>query len=208
MWENKKQAEEDFAKRTFNRVMDHRRVIGHSYFLGYLLARIKQAPLYSQWQELLTSFRRIRLLARLLKLLGFFFSVVETGTLVILSTALFLVILPVLILLMAGILLTAWIQSHHSNKIISRSLKKDTVVITFPEIPIGGFQLQNLRDLAARGYTVLLISSRWISPAGIHPSPFYLTFRCEEDNLYLIRPYYFFSLRKRVLRSKKQIWIF
>ena len=208
MWENEKKAEADSVKRTFKQVMGHRRVIDHSYFLGYLLARIKQAPLYTQWQELLTSFRRIRLLARLLKLLGFFFTVVETGTLVILSTALLLVILPVLALLMTAILLTAWIKSHHSNKVLSRALTKTTVVITFPRVPIDGFQLQNLRDLAARGYTVLLISPRWLSSAGIRPSPFYLTFRREEKNLYLIRPYYFFSLRKRVLRSKKQIWIF
>lgn len=196
------------ADRLLKQTQSNRHVKGHKFFLGYLHGRLKRTPFYVQWQELLTSLRRIRLLARLVGVLGFLFSAVETGTLVILSTALLLVVLPVLLLLMSGILLTARLNARRSNRVLSVLLANKPVVIAFMADPVGGFQEQNLRDLAARDYAVLLISPHWISPRGIRPAPFYLTFRREAEHIYLIRPYYFFRLRKGVLHSKRQIWIF
>ena len=198
----------DNAARLLKQARSNGYVKGHKFFFGYLHGRLKRTPLYVQWQELLTSLRRIRLLARLVGILGFLFSAVETGTLVILSTALLLVILPVLLLLMAGILLTAQLKSRHSNRELARRLADRPVVIAFMADPPGSFQGQSLRDLAARGYAVVLVSPHWVSSQGLAASPFYLTFRQEAKHLYLIRPYYFFSLRKNVLATKRLIWIF
>lgn len=198
----------DNAARLLEQAQSNRHVKGHKFFFGYLHGRLKRTPLYVQWQELLTSFRRIRLLARLVGVLGFLFSAVETGTVVILSTALLLVILPVLLLLMAGILLTAQLKSRRSNRELDCLLADRTVVIAFMADPPGGFQEQSLRDLAARGYAVVLVAPHWISPRGLVKSPFYLTFRQETEHLYLVRPYYFFSLRKNVLSTKRLVWTF
>jgi len=180
----------------------------HHSFFGHLHAIVKSAPFYAHWKNLLAYLRRIRTVALILRIGGVVLTVLETGALVLLSTALFVVILPVLGALMSGILLTALLESRRSNRVLSSRLRKKDVIVLFWDLRSEGFQLQNARDLAKRGKAVLLVSPYWISAKGLHHAHFYTTFREEGQNLYLIRRYYYFSLRKHVLTHENATYVY
>ena len=180
----------------------------HRFFLGYLRGTVKSAPLYGHWQSFLTYLRRFRMLTLILRAVGLFLTILETGALVLLTTALFLVILPILSALMLGILVTAGVESRHSNTALKKSLKDRQMIVWFLRTDGGSFQWENARDLTRRGYVVLLISPHWISPRGMRRLPFYCTFRQECTDVYLIRRYYFFSLRKHVLTRRNVIYVY
>ncbi len=177
----------------------HRKLTGHRFFLGYAYALLREAPLYRQWQSLLAYIRKFRTIAFVLRIVSILFTVIETGALVILSTLLFLVLLPIGTALMLGILLTALLESRKTNRTLGARIAKKPCSVLFLSRSDNPFLEKNALDLASRGHTVLIISPYWITPRGLHRGKFYCTARREANGIYLVRRYYFFSLRKHVL---------
>lgn len=186
----------------------HRRLTSHRFFLSYAWEVLSHAPVVSAWRSFLTYLRRFRTVAFVLRALTVLFAVLETGALVVLSTAIFLVLLPFAVALMLGILLTALLESRRSNRMMAHALEGKTVLVLFASSPISPYQRGNAQELAERGYAVIVISPFLISPRGIRESGFYCTVRTEAKNLYLVRRYYFFSLRKRVLRHVRTGYVY
>ena len=183
--------------------LQNRRMMGHRSFWGHLWDVITHTPLYSHWKQILTYLRRLRAVTVTLRILTVLLAILETGALVLVSTAIFLVILPLLIAMMTGIFITAAIESVKSNRILKNGLREKRVCVLFMPRDVNPFFSRHARTLATEGFTVLVVSPYWISAKSLtktsEKAGFYCTFRKEEQNLYLIRRYYLFSLRKRVL---------
>jgi len=153
--------------------------------------------------------RRIRTVALVLRVLTFLLSILQTGALVLLATALFLIIIPVGSALMLGILLTALIESRHTNRRLRSTLSNRRACVLFLAANTqNGFLWQNALDLSARGYTVFLISPYWISGQSPVSKKYYVTARTLSPNVYLIRRYYFFSLRRHVLKDRETAYVY
>lgn len=177
------------------------------HFFAYAYHAVTAAPLYHLWQSVLAFVRRFRLIAFLLRLLGILIAALQTGALVLLTTALFLIILPLLLLLGLGVLLTALVDSRRANRHFGRELKGKTVYVLFLHTSSSAFLQQNVADLSHRG-AVLLISAHWLAPDGWSKSGFYCTARKEATNIYWIRKYYFYQLRRHVLRPEDTVLIY
>ena len=178
------------------------------YFIVYAYRLFKQAPLYTYWKNLLDYIRRFRMIAILFRILTLLFSILQTGALVLLSTALFLILLPSALILTLVLLAAALVDSIRANRKMSIALKDKNVYILFLPREKCLFLQANAKDLAARGNAVILISPYWISSNGFSKGRFYCTVRNEEKNLYLIRRYYFFSLRKKILQKEKCVFLY
>lgn len=193
---------------TQKEALQNRRMLSHRFFSGYVYHLVTHAPLYSHWQRLLALLRRFRTVAFLWRILTVTVTVIETGALVILTTAIFLVILPISTALMLGVLLTARIESRRTNRQMRDRLREKSVYVLFLAATDNGFLWQNAKDLAASGKAVIVVSPFWISPKGMKKGHFYFTLRREAPNVYLIRRYYFFSLRKHVLKDATVAYLF
>ncbi len=181
----------------------------HRFFLGYAYDLFRRGAFYTAWQNLLKQLRRIRLIAFLVRVLTVFLSLLQTGALVLLATVLFLILLPIGSSLMLGILLTALIESRQTNRRLRNELANKNVYILFAYDPPSPFLFQNAADLSAHKDTaVLIVSPYWISGKGIKKGRFYCTARQEAEGIYLIRRYYFFSLKKHVLPHTKITYIY
>ena len=203
------------ASRNCRRAANDRKMLSHRFFFGYAWDMFTHTPIYTHWQQLLSLMRRFRTAAFILRILTVVWTVLETGTLVIVATALFLVILPLAAALMLGILLTAWIESRRTNRRLSAEFAKKRICVLFfadePERDEDGhtpFLSQNAQRLAAEGFCVVVLSPYLISAKGLRHGTFYCTARLEYENVYLIRRYYFFSLRKHVLSGKEVAYLF
>lgn len=190
--------QEKIARVEQQALRDHGMVMHRSLF-GYLYDLLTHTSLYAHWRSLLAFLRRFRAVTLTLKVLTVLFSVIETGALVILSTVIFLIILPVLTAFMLGVLLTAFLESRRTNQRLASELSGKRVYVLFMrEGDPNLFLSQNARELATHG-TVLLVSPYWISARGLYPHGFYCTVRREAPQILLVRRYYFFSLRRHVL---------
>lgn len=182
----------------------HRRMTAHRFFFGYLHSLITEAPLYVQVSRFLRYVRRFRTVALVVRLIGIAAAILQTGTLVLLATALFLVLLPLGGALLLGLLLTALLESRRSNRLLQERLAGRQVTVLFLSPEQSPFFRANLRDLKARGQAILVVSPFLISSKGLAAKGrFYCTLREEERDVFLIRKYYFFSLRKHVLSKAR-----
>ena len=186
----------------------HQKMVMHRTLIGYLYDLLTHTSLYTKWQSFLRVIRRFRAVSFTLKILTVIFSILETGALVILSTVIFLIVLPIGTAVLLGVLLTAVLASKRTNKQLASELAGKRIYVLFLHgEDTDGFQAQNARELATRG-TVLLVSPYWVSPKGLYPNGFYSTVRREAPHVLLVRRYYFFSLRRHVLNRLDTAYLY
>lgn len=196
---NKRQADLPTA---WEEVLDNERFASHKSIFGYALSALRQAKFYTAWKAFLTRFRQIRMVAITIKILSIVFGFLQTGAFVLLSTVLLLIVLPLLAAFMLGVLLTALLQSGKSNRFLRERLDQKTVYVLFLFKEDHPFSWQNARSLAADpSHAVILVSPYWISGKGPQHRYFYCTLREEAERIYLVRRYYFFKLKKQVLKD-------
>ena len=176
--------------------------------MAYLYHIFTHAPLYLHWKRLLAYVRKFRTVAFIFRVIGILITVLETGALVIFTTVIFLILLPILAALMLGILITARIDSRRANRTMKAALEGKKTYLFFLPREASAFFFSNAQSLAAKGSAVILISPYWISAKGFQKGHFYFTVRQETKNIFLIRRYYFFSLRKRVLKEKNTVIVY
>ncbi len=197
------------TKRNTTNALRNRRLIRHRFFLTYAYDTLTHTSLWLQSKRLLAHLRRIRTVALTLRILAFLFTVLQTGALVLLATALFLIVIPIGSAVMLGILLTALIESRHTNRRLrSETRNKRACILFLPTNEQDAFLWHNALDLAARGYAVFLISPYWISGRGPASGRYYVTARTLSPHIYLVRRYYFFSLRRHVLRETETVCVY
>ena len=146
-------------ERTQKQTLENRRMAHHRFFLGYAYDLFTHARLYAQWKNLLAYIRRFRMIAFLLRILTVLLTVVETGALVLLTTAVFLVILPIATAWMIGILLTALLESRRTNRALLKLTEGARGYVLF--LPRGdhAFFLSNAKALASEDCAVFVINA-------------------------------------------------
>lgn len=153
------------------------------------------------WTEILTCLRRFRTLRLILRIIGWLLRLLQAGTLIVLTTAVFFVILPLL-----GI--TALIASpialsdrRRSKKRLSAALADSHGCVFF--FTAGRMTYRTARELALdHGFAVLIVSPYWISPRradGAAGRP-YVNLRQESDGVFLIRRGFFFCAKSMALK--------
>lgn len=193
------QAPNAAARELAARMIREGRAFGHRSFFRYAWEMIRHARFYAMASELFTYLRRLRLLTVALRFISLLFTLLQTGTLVLLSTLLFVILLPLLLLATIATLLTAAIKSRQSNRKMRRYLyQKHLYVLFLPKEP-GDFFAHHVQSLAARERSaVILISPFWFLGRGLLGKHVYCTVCRERENVFLVRQYYFFTLRRHV----------
>ena len=203
-----KQAATNTAQGLGEEAERNRQMGGKRSFLGYVWAAIRGSTVYMHTTRLLTYLRRFRTVALVLRVTSVIFAVLETGALVILSTVIFVILLPLVLALVLGILITALIEARRTNRMLTRASEGRPVCLLFLHGSEGDFFLWHARDLVKRGYTVILLSPHLISPRELGNRRFYCTAREIGDGIFLARRYYFFSLRRRVLSQRETVYVY
>lgn len=205
----------DRASAQCEQAYKNRAMTAHRFFFGYLYDAVTHTSLYTHWQKMLSWARKFRAVSITWQVLTLLLAVLETGALVILSTALFLVILPILFALMLGILITAAIESGRTNRQMQKRLTEKQICVLFMPSDPSPYFSRHARALATDGFCVLIVSPYFLSSRGLdipdratQKPRFYCTARREGKNLYLVRRYYFFSLRKNVLSKCRTAYLY
>lgn len=178
------QAANSFSKKSFPR---------------YLLGIINTSTPARLIKKITLFFRRVRLV-RLIITIG------TAAVTAVLLLPMYVVALPVMLALSG---LTAFLSifcAYRKHRTLRRELAgKHLYVFVATDddrLRPGSFFSRSVHQLAHMpGYAVLVISPHNFRTQGLGGKGAYLTARRECDGLYLVRRHYFFSLRRRVLRT-------
>ena len=170
-----------------------------------LLGTLRRARPIRALRRLLLYLRRIRLIALILRLVGLLLAFVQAGTFVLLTTLLLSLLLPLLLVFSAILLLVALIDTRRSRKRILSLTKGLRIHLYFS--PSGNAKLSLLRELAKKeGCAVLVVSPYWISGEGLGRIRLYTNVRRDGERLFLIRRYFFLSIRSSL--PSDSVWIY
>lgn len=200
---------EERAVQVYRERLRNRRMSEERWLLRYLWQSLRQNSLWMLLRRWAEWFRRFRLVSLLLRLASLLWGILQTGAAVLLSTLLLLVALPLLLSWMLGILLTALLETKKSNRRLFAATEKKTVYVLFLSRTESRFFVANAYDLSKRKESVVIaVSPYWLSSRGLRKGYFYCTVRKEAEALYLVRPFYFFSLSRRVLAKRKTAYLY
>ena len=185
-------------KRAAEAAASPRRYAKSNYF-SFIWAVIKDTTLYGFWERFLAVFRRFRLISIILRVISWIFTIVQTGTVFVVFTAIAIIALPALIIggiiaLIRGAILLGQIGARLKNTDNERS-----AVIFLPMNLRGTYSCAaaTAEHLARQGYTVLAVT-----PA-LHKPP-----RSSDNVCFVGRGLYFILNRKYLKNSKDRINIY
>ena len=185
------------AERLLREAAEHREIASRRNAVSDLFLSANRTGVVRLWMAVLTFLRRFRMLRLILRTVQWLFMLLEAGTLIVLTTAIFFVLLPLLAAGIAALLPIALADRRQSRKRLSAALA-DSRGAVFLFAP-GAVAYQTAVTLAAgHGYTVLLVSPYRISPRRTDGAPgqFFLNLRREADGVFLIRRSFYFCARK------------
>jgi len=171
----------------------------------YLLQQLRAASPIQRFKHFWSIFKAFRTVAFAFRITTTVFLFLETGTLFLLSAAVLLVLLPIVALILMGSILIAALRSRKANRQMEKILSEKKVYVQIPTTE--ELTEHTVAEHADESSCVsLVVSPYWVSRKGICASgKFYFTVRKEMPSVYLVRRYYFFSLKKHVLTKCKNV---
>ena len=176
-----------------------------SYF-AWLKSSIKAAAFTSFFQKVLKYFRRFRLIRTLFTIFSYIFTFLGTGVALIIVSAIFLIIMPIFaVVIFAAVFLSVFKRKKVCAFMKEELNEKKVFVFIPPRDPKyynSPFFVGNCRDMAkSENSAVIVVTPYFMDAKGINSHRAFLTLRKESDNIYTVRRYIFFTLRKRVLEK-------
>ena len=168
-----------------------------SSYLRYMIESAKETLPIRIISKLMTYLRRLRIIqivAAVLTAIG------TVAVVAVVSAALLPFIITGTLVLAIG----ASLRSRQMNRILRRELDGKHLRVFFP--PRGAswepdsFFMRQARAMAAEeGVAVVIVSPYSLSRRGADKKAFYFTARKDGEHLYVVRRYYFFTFRKKVM---------
>ena len=203
---DKEKRNTDILQKRMQEIDDAYQKSRRSGFFRDVLTSVRQAKPFRFWKRLIAYFRRLRMISFLFRVIGAAFAFLQTGTLVLLTTALLFVLLPLFLVVSVGILSVSFLGMRKSRKQLEHVIADGRVYVFFA---LGEFGSSAAVELSQTSDLVCLaVSPHWISPETAYSNRFYLNIRYETQRFYTVRRYFYFYLRKKLLKPQKTTLIY
>lgn len=176
-------------------------VYSESSYVKTVIAFVKSSTFYRLWIGFLTFFRRFRMLTYISAFISYALALIGTGALLLVylsATALFFIASALFFLTLLAL---ASSDIKKSNKLLSDYLINKDLYVFFASgnraLSQKSFFFQNALEFSnIQNSSVLIVTPSLFSRI---KSRRFLALRKERENLFIIRKYYYFSFKKRVL---------
>lgn len=173
----------------------------NNYF-AYLLAKARKKDYFAAVEKFARYFRNSLWVTRIFRWGMLLYQYLQAGAFVLLYTAAFILIIPIMLALTAlTLVLTLLLRSRNAKKLLKES-RRDVVFL----IPNSKESFDpDALGKEARAHpdsTVLLITPFFFKKRGIGTSEdWFVCYRKEDNNIYILRNYFFFYFRKRLQKE-------
>ncbi len=173
-------------------------------FTAWLRHIFKSTTPVKIFKRIYRYFRRFTLIRTVILVSSYIFTFLGTGIAFIVITAIFLVIMPLFALICFAFVFASLLDRKKTHKKMSEALGEKNVFVFLParndSFEKSNFFRGNCLELASKkDCAVLIVSPYYILKKGIGGKNFFFSVREESKNIYIIRRYAFFYLRKRLL---------
>ncbi len=173
-----------------------------SNYFSYLLARTRKKDFFATIEKFAKYFRNSLWVTRIFRWGVLLYQYLQAGAFVLLYTAAFILIIPIMLALtLLTLILTLLLRSQNANRLLKSSRRH--VVFLIPKSK-EKFDKDILRAKASAypDSTVLIITPFFFRKTGIGTcEDWFVCYRKEYDNIYLLRNYFFFYYRKRLQKE-------
>lgn len=175
-------------------------------YIGYAFGSLRASSIYTRIKSVVRIFSRFRIISTLMRMFTYIAAFLETGTHVLLASTLLLVSLPATLILGAATFLISAFGCRNANKELINLPKEKDVYIFFPQSPNqmkrNGFLIGWISELAEnKTNVVFIVSPCFWKKIGFSKRKYYLHYRADEENVIVIRKYYYFSMKKHVIQN-------
>lgn len=168
-----------------------------------LHSALSDAKPYRALKSILTYFRRFRAVSVTVRLIGWIFAVLQTGALVLLTTAILSVLIPLTLLLSVMALLAAIPDSRKSLKLLS-GLENTRAYVFFSA---GRFGTEAARRLAAEERITVFVMQPF-RVTDLQKRRFFLNLRADGERFFYIRHHFYPKLRRKILKKSNTVLVF
>lgn len=170
-----------------------------SNYFSFLLSRLRKKEFYAPVQKATRYLRNSLWVTRIFRLGVLLYQYLQAGAFVLVYTAVFILIIPILLAVaIVTLILALLLRSRNAAKLLHEA-KQDAVFL----IPNGkdGFDGAFLEKEVSRypDSTVLIVTPFFLKRQGIgEKNNWFVCFRKEKDDVYILRNYFFFYFRRRL----------
>ena len=182
-------------------ILDKKRFAGRSY-AAFLLDTAHATRGFELWDDIVTYFRRFRLISTAMRLLSVIISAIEAGAAFIIAAGVVLALSPAAALCLLASEIDAAISTASDLACVRRLAQAGGVTFVFPPrdrrvLGSGGTLTRHAAELSLGG-TVLIVSPYTLSPRGAGGRGAYSSMRREADGVFLLRRRFYFKLRRKM----------
>lgn len=177
-------------------------------YLLFLADRFTDSAFFLWWSRAWAYARRIRLARTAIFVSTVILAATQTSALFVLISATYLALLPFLLMGIGLCVLISLLHARTVNRRMRTALEGRHIRVLFPSLRSSfdnrtqAFFFASARAMAAEPNTaVIVVSPHLLSPKGFGGHRMFVTARREAPHLYLVRNYYYFTLRRRILDS-------
>lgn len=209
----KKKRESSFRRRSDRNNADAdsyvKRMSESKSYAGYLLRSLHSSIIYRRLRTALLWISRLRILSTAMRILSYAIMIIEAGTHIVIASTIILIILPVGAIIAAATLIISAVGQKRANEYLARISARGEVYVLFPESRPSPKSSSFLCGLAeelsvTEDATVFIVSPYFWSGAGLDGRKYYLHYRQDKRNVFMLRKYYYFSFRRNVLNLRKE----
>ncbi len=180
------------------------RIVSISNYPKYLYLSLCQSSPYRIWTRIMAYFRRFRFLSFAFHAAAQIIAIIETSAILLVASTIFIVMIPVMLGMLVGTLVAALTRGRALNRYLREELRNKRVFIFFPtSSPAPGYgsvMHATVEGLAvSRSNVIFVVSPHTVSSCIFGERHMFFMARNAEENVFYIRKFYYFLLRRRVL---------
>ena len=168
---------------------------------------VKKTLVWSVFDRLLSYFHQIRIVRLIFSVISYTVTILGTGVAFVIFATLVLFVLPFIALCAIAIVFISVLQRKKVCRQMSSLLSEKNVLVFLcdrnSDISQSAFGQKVVLDHAKDENCVSVIVSPYlISHKGLIRSDAYISFREEKENVFTVRKYVYFDLKRKVLEKK------
>ncbi|MBQ4150605.1 MAG: hypothetical protein IJC81_02230 [Clostridia bacterium] len=180
---------------------DEKHYSSQNYF-SFLFSKIKQNKFFPTLRKY---FRNSLWITRIFRWGLLIYQYLQAGAFVLLYTALFILIIPIILTFGALVLILALFLRGDNARLLFKELGRN-IVFVIPKNKTN-FDKNSLKSIASshKESSVLIVSPFFMKKSGIaEKEKMYICYRKEYGNVFIMRNYFFFYFRRRL--KKEQLY--
>ena len=198
LFSSKDKYAEEFEKQSRNETLYSRKS-----YTAFLLSHISNTSVFHVYKRIIAFLRKYALVSTTLKIAAIILAILQTSTVFVLATSVFVVSLPFTFLVgYAALILSLFGRRRLKKKIADISEGKDIFILTPPRgraFEKSSFFNGMAEDIAKdKTKLVIIVSPYFLSSKGVGKSrKLFSMARIESDNVIIVRRHYYFSLKRK-----------